>query len=207
MTMGAGTHINGAYTATSDTYGIFRFDDMGNYLGQAPVDMTYISGRAAFSTNLEYDEVLNRYYISYYRGDSGSEVFTFMGTQINYKTILAAIEFSTGNLVWQITPSREDRGTEIHSIEVDQQSSIYISGEGVRGLVGIVPESLAGYEFDKLGTSGSRGFRAPFIIKLDPQGNLIWGNNSDFNSGEEGYDIAFNGKEVAIAADLQIPGT
>jgi hypothetical protein len=207
MTMGAGTHINGAYTASSDIYGIFRFDDQGNYLGQTPVDITYSNGREEFGTNLEYDEVLNRYYISYYRGDSGSEIFTFMGTQINYTTLLAAIEYGTGNLVWLITPSREDSGTEIHSIKVDQQSDIYISGEGVRGLVGPVPESLAGYEFDNLGTSGRRGFRAPFLIKLDSQGNLIWGNNSDFDSQEEGYDIALNGNEVAIATGLQIPGT
>ena len=41
MTMSVGTHINGAYTTSSDTYGIFRFDDQGNYLGQTPVDMTY----------------------------------------------------------------------------------------------------------------------------------------------------------------------
>jgi hypothetical protein len=207
MTMGSGTHINGSFTATSDIYGIFRFDDQGNYMGQTPVDMSYNGGRADYGTNLEYDEVLNRYYVSYYRGNSGSEVFTFMGTQINYTTLLAAIEYDTGNLVWQLTPAREDSGTRISALNVDSQSNIYITGDGVRGLVGPVPESLAGHVFDNVDSSGGRGNRSPFLIKLDSQGNLIWGNNSDFSSQEEGYDIALNGNEVAIATGLQIPGT
>ena len=130
-----------------------------------------------------------------------------MGTQINYTTLLAAIEFGTGNLIWQLTPAREDSGTRISAINVDSQSNIYITGAGFRGLVGPVPESLAGHIFDNLSGSGNRGNRSPFLIKLDSQGNLIWGNNSDFDSQEEGYDIALNGNEVAIATGLQIAGT
>nr|WP_152556417.1 hypothetical protein [Nonlabens ulvanivorans] len=102
MTMGAGTHINGAYTATNDDYAVFRFDNQGNYLGNTPVNLAFTGGRLTYAANLAMDETLNRYYISVARSFNFNDSIDFMGSPVTNNVALAAIDVGTGNLVWRI---------------------------------------------------------------------------------------------------------
>ncbi|ARN78059.1 hypothetical protein BST97_08620 [Nonlabens spongiae] len=201
MTMGPGTHLNGAYTTSTNEYGIFRFDDQGSYLGHTPVDMGFNGGRATYGTTLEYDELLDRYYISWYSDPRSADNFQFMGNMLNTSTMLAAIENGTGNLIWMKESTRTGN-TQILSTKVDDQSNVYISGIGFTYTTGA--DGIAGYFFTNTRTNGNMSGGAPFLIKLDPQGNLLWGTNPDFNADRGAYDITINGNEVAIATGLLV---
>ncbi len=201
MTMGPGTHLDGAYTASTNQYGIFRFDDQGSYLGHTPVDMGFNGGRATYGTTLEYDELLDRYYISWYSDPRSADNFQFMGNVLNTSTMLAAIENGSGNLIWMKESTRTGN-TQILSTKVDDQSNVYISGIGFTYTTGA--DGIAGYFFTNTRTNGNMSGGAPFLIKLDPQGNLLWGTNPDFNADRGAYDITINGNEVAIATGLLV---
>ena len=204
MTMGAGTHINGAYTTTTDDYAIFRFDDQGTYLGQTPINMVFSNGRPTYAAVLSMDETLNRYYVSATRTNANSASLTFMGVSMINNTALAAIDTSNGGLIWRIESTGGSNGSNISDIKIDDQSNIYLSGRSFSG-IGSVPDTFAGYTMDQTSLSGGVT-SGPFIIKLNNQGNLLWGSNPDFGAQSGGYKIALNGNEVALATALRISG-
>lgn len=206
MTMGAGTHINGAYTTTTDNYAIFRFDATGAYLGQTPVDMVFTNGRPAYGATLTMDETLNRYYVSAFIGIGGSAGLNFLGNPVTNWVAIGAIDAVTGNVIWRLENAAGRNGTLIRDIKVDSQSNIYITGEGNRSSANGVTENLAGHIFTHTNAFGTPGGPAPYLIKLNSQGNLIWGSNPNFGSLASGYKIALNGNEVAIAAGLRVTG-
>jgi len=208
MTMGAGTHINGAYTTTTDDYAIFRFDDQGTYLGQTPVNLEFTNGRATYAATLTMDEALNRYYVSVHKTTVSNNVTNFLGSPIAGYTALAAINASNGNMIWRIENTGGEQGTSIVDIAVDGQSNIYITGKGNTSVDSgfPAPDTLAGHTFTQTNFSGAIGGYAPFLIKLDSQGNLLWGSNPTFVAASSGFKIALNNNEVAIASGLQITG-
>ncbi|AGC76207.1 putative secreted protein (Por secretion system target) [Nonlabens dokdonensis] len=208
MTMGAGTHINGAYTTATDDYAIFRFDDQGTYLGQTPINLEFTNGRSTYAAVLTMDETLNRYYVSVHKTTVGSQNINLLGSSIIGYTALAAVDASNGNEIWRIENTGGEQGTSIIHIVVDNQSNIFISGEGNTAVDSgfPAPDTLAGHTFTQTNFSGTIGGYAPFLIKLDSQGNLLWGTNPTFASASAGYKIALNGNEVAIACGLQISG-
>ena len=204
MTMGAGTHINGAYTTATDDYAIFRFDDQGTYLGQTPVDMVFINGRPTYSAILTMDETLNRYYVSAYRRLGTGNSLDFLGSPISNNVALGAIDANNGNILWRMENTGGNNFTGIYDLKVDSQSNVYLSGRSFSGN-GAVPDTFAGYTMDQTSLSGGVT-SGPFIIKLNSQGNLLWGSNPDFGAQSGGYKIALNGNEVALATALRISG-
>lgn len=203
MTMGAGTHINGAYTTNTDDYAIFRFDDQGTYLGQTPVNMVFTNGRPAYAAVISMDENLNRYYISATRSNANSASLTFIGVSMTNNTALVALDASNGNLIWRLESTGGSNGSNISDIKIDNQSSIYISGRGVNTTQ--TPDSFAGYPFDHIQLSGG-GSPGPYLIKLNAQGGLLWGSSPIYGAESGGYKIALNNNEVALATALRISG-
>src|SRR5699024_5984424 len=62
------------------------------------------------------------------------------------------------------------------------------------------PDSFAGYDFKATG-AGS-GIKDPFLIKLDPDGDLIWGTNADLYSPFNGQSIAIDGDNVYLGLGI-----
>jgi hypothetical protein len=208
MTMGAGTHINGVYTTNTDNYAIFRFDDQGTYLGQTPINLEFTGGFLPYSVSLTMDEILNRYYISAYLRPGSTSGLDFMGNNLINYTVLGAIDASNGNLLWDIQNTGGKNGTSIIDVKIDNQSNIYITGEGNTAVDNgfPAPDTLAGHTFTQTNFSGAIGGYAPFLIKLDSQGSLLWSSNPTFVAASSGFKIALNNNEVAIATGLQITG-
>ena len=204
MTMGAGTHINGAYTTATDDYAIFRFDDQGTYLGQTPINMVFSNGRPTYAAVLSMDETLNRYYVSATRTNANSASLTFMGAAMSNSIALAAIDASNGNLLWRLESTGGSNATDISDVKVDNQSNVYVSGRSFGGN-GAVPDTFAGYAMDQIQLSGAPA-SGPYIIKLNAQGNLLWGSNPFYGAQSSGFKIALNNNEVALATALRING-
>jgi hypothetical protein len=92
---------------------------------------------------------------------------------------------------------------ELHDIRTDANSDIYITGSSYNLDIMTNPVSFnglafAGYTFTQLEEGENYGTGSAYVIKLDPQGQLIWGTNPDHES-YPGYKIAMNGNELAIA--------
>ncbi|QJP34131.1 T9SS type A sorting domain-containing protein [Nonlabens sp. Ci31] len=207
MTMGAGTHINGVYTTNTDNYAIFRFDDQGTYLGQTPVDLQFTNGRATYASVVTMDEILNRYYISVHKTTVGSQTISFLGSNVIGYTALAAVDASNGNQIWRIENTGGEQGTSIVDIAVDGQSNIYITGEGNTAVDSgfPAPDTLAGHTFTQTNASGTAGGYAPFLIKINSQGSLLWGSNPVIGTEASSHSVTINGNEVAIATGMQVP--
>ncbi|MDP5077532.1 MAG: T9SS type A sorting domain-containing protein, partial [Nonlabens sp.] len=203
MTMGAGTHINGAYTTNTDDYAIFRFDDQGTYLGQTPVNMIFTNGRPAYSAVLTMDEVLNRYYISAYRRLGTGNSIDFLGSPINNNVALGAVDATNGNVLWRMENTGGNNFTGIYDLKVDGQSNVYLSGRSFNTVAN--PDSFAGYPLDHIQLSGG-GSPGPYLIKLNAQGGLLWGSSPVYGAESGGYKIALNNNEVALATALRISG-
>jgi hypothetical protein len=207
MTMGAGTHINGAYTTATDDYAIFRFDDQGTYLGQTPINLEFTNGRATYAATLTMDEILNRYYVSVHKTTVSNNVTHFLGSAITGHTALGAINATNGNVIWRIENTGGEQGTSIVDLAVDSQSNIYLTGEGNTAVDSgfPAPDTLAGHTFTQTNASGTAGGYAPFLIKIDSQGNLLWGSNPVIGTEASSHSVTINGNEVAIATGLQVP--
>ena len=204
MTMGAGTHINGAYTTATDDYAIFRFDDQGAYLGQTPINLEFTNGRPTYSAVLTMDETLNRYYISAYRRLGTGNMLDFLGSPINNNVALGAVNAANGNVLWRMENTGGNNFTGIYDLKVDDQSNVYLSGRNFSG-IGSVSDTFAGYSFDQTSLSGGPA-SGPFIIKLNSQGNLLWGSSPFYGAESSGFKIALNNNEVALATALRING-
>lgn len=203
--IGPGTHLNGNLVVPSSvgTQGqavIIRYDTQGNYLSHILLDFV-LDGFNFFNVSMDYDPVNDRYYLAAHRL-TGNSSLSFNGV-FTPSTFLLALDTS-GNLIWREDNATTVDGTEsmlITNVKVDGQGDIYITGKvnnAANGNSGT--ESFAGYVFDQ--TFNGSGTTAPYLIKLDTQGNLLWGSNTDIFSFYPGRSIAFYGNEVALGLGL-----
>ncbi|MGB3591040.1 MAG: T9SS type A sorting domain-containing protein [Nonlabens sp.] len=207
VTMGAGAHLDGAYTLTGQTYAILRFDPAGTFIDATPIDMVISGGFSSYSFNFTMDEMLDRYYLSYKRNTSSGTSMTFYGNQSDHGMGIVAIERGSGNLVWNQESTGSTNGSDIQELRVDDQSNLYVTGKSNQATSNGNVESFAGYVFDQV-RPGLPGFllTAPYLIKLDQDGALLWGTNPTRGTRARSYDIALYGNEVAIATGLEGAG-
>ena len=202
--IGPGSHLDGNLVVPdSNTEGqavIIRYDINGNYLSHIPLDFE-IDGFNFFNVSMDYDPVNDRYYIATYVMSSIDNI-AFNGIS-GTTTFLLALD-NSGNLLWREDNATVVDGTEsmlITEVKVDDIGNVYITGEvnsAANGNSG--GESFAGYVFDQ--TFNGSGTTAPFLLKLNDQGNLLWGNNTDIFSFYPGRSIAFYNNEVALGLGL-----
>src|SRR5690606_42031461 len=146
--------------------------------------------------NLHYEILTKRFYMGIGL-HSANYSPTWKGEDI-YGAIIALD--NDGNELWShISPISVVAHSAVFSMITDTQSNVYLSGTSYNDS-GIA--EFAGYNF----THSSRG---PYLIKLESEGNLIWGTNlnpgtgagslSNSCDGCKGRDLAINGDEIAMA--------
>ena len=200
--IGPGSHLDGNLVVPDgNTEGqavIIRYDTNGNYLSHVLLDFE-LDGFNFFNVSMDYDPVNDRYYLAAHQVVGNSSI-TFNGTS-SPGSILVALDAVSGNLIW-----REDNTGNssfwINDLVIDDQGDIYITGQSQNsnGLDNN-GESFVGYVFDQADNNGT-GTNAPYILKLNSQGNLLWGNNTSSFSDHSGRSIAFYNNEVAIGLGL-----
>jgi hypothetical protein len=178
---------------------IARFDQNGTFLGLTELDLDDDPANSSTtfseqSLHLVYDENLNRYVVSVYM--VGNMPFLLDGTANAGSMLLAAIDLQ-GNTIWR----QENRqpGSRILALEVDNNSEIYITGNNFYfDDTASGSDSFAGYVFDQVIAGGNPvpGGNAPFTMRLDGSGNLVWGTNKDQNGARLGRDILLLDNEV-----------
>ena len=204
--MGPGSHLDGNLVVPdSNTEGqavIIRYDTNGNYLSHIPLDFE-IDGFNGFNISLDYDPVNDRYYLAAYQ-PPGNTSLSFNNVTAGGSFLLALD--TSGNLIWREDNTSNTGSFWITDIKTDNTGDIYITGESQSfnpANQGNDFESFAGYVFDQINDNGSgAGTRAPYVLKLDDSGNLLWGSNPDNFSSFSGRKISLYGNEVAIGLGL-----
>ena len=205
--IGPGSHLDGNLVVPdSNTQGqavIIRYDTNGNYLSHILLDFE-LDGFNFFNVSMDYDPVNDRYYLAAHRFNSTGSI-SFNGVA-GTTTFLLALD-NSGNLLWRKDNVSND-GTPpsmlITDVQIDGQGDVYLTGKVNSGNTtnnSNDGESFAGYTFDQALNSGL-GATGVFLIKLNDQGNLLWGNNTDTFSFYPGRSISFYNNEVALGLGL-----
>jgi len=185
-----GNHFDGELIVEEGDYvaAIVKYDSSGNLIDFFTLEMTPFT--LWYNYQLAYDVNLDRYYIADTRralndnilgiGEYGSEDNGFY---------LAAID-NQGELLW----FHQNEKLHIYGVgdlQLDEAGNIYISGKFSGG-----DDGFAGFDFEAEGTgSGTKG---PFLVKLDPDGNLIWGTNALLYSPYPGNSIVIDGNDIYV---------
>ncbi len=195
-----GTHLNGQLTVPEGELQsvIVKYDADGNLLDFIPIEMETIS--SWYDLQLVYDANLDRYYIADTKRSSESLSIDGYGANTDASFYLAAVD-NQGNVIWYHEPIEQQQTNALYwslgDLRLDDQGNIYITGlSNDNG-----EQSFAGYEFTQDVAIGSSP-QAPFLIKLDSDGNLIWGTNPDIASRFPGRSIAFRDGEVLLGLGL-----
>ncbi|WP_338351355.1 T9SS type A sorting domain-containing protein [Nonlabens tegetincola] len=189
---------------------IFEIDANGNYVNHFLIDIDGVVGSNHVSS-YHYDELNQQHYIGYAipPGNNGL-TYTYDGVAGNGFTLMCYD--NTGTQLWRHDNDPTKTTCRLSTIITDDQSNIYIAGQTNNINVNTSPatntgDSFAGYQFDQKGMydpngggTGSGGVAA-YVLKLDPQGNLIWGTNTEYNS-RQGGQLVLNGNEVVVAGGM-----
>ena len=195
---GHGTHLNGQLTVEAGTFKavIVKYDYNGNLIDFISLNM-HPEIISKYKYQMAYDANRDRYYIAdTNRGTSGIMGIGDYGNDTN-AFYLAAVN-NQGEVLWY----HQDHIREWYSVgdlKLDNGENIYFSGFFTT-LYADNPNSFAGYEFDAPG--GGSGIKNPFLIKLDPDGNLLWGTNPDLYSPFPGQSIVINGDNVYLGLGM-----
>src|SRR5690625_1416797 len=187
---------------------IIKYDSDGSLLSFIPLNMKpndlYSGGD--YNYQLGYDSNLDRYYIADTRrvindntlgiGDYGSDHNGFY---------LAAFD-NQGELLWY----QENQTSSLYAagdLQLDSQGNIYFSGK-FQSDSG--DDSFAGYVFEK---GDHYTIQSPFLFKLNPDGDLIWGTNALLYSPYPGNSIVIDGEDIYLGmgslyntwGDIEIP--
>lgn len=191
-----GTHLEGALTVPEgETQTVLViYDANGNLEKFLTIDMKPVIELPTFfyDYQLAYDPNLERYYIAdYYRNGSPS-INGYGEDDDEHGFYLAALD-NQGEVLWY---RQNVQGGAVGDLKLDQDGNIYLTGKfNSNG----VEDSFAGYVFTY---DESAYDRIPFLVKLDPEGNLIWGTNARKLSEFSGQAIAFDGPYVYLGLPI-----
>src|SRR5690606_15042549 len=203
-----GTHLDGLVTVEEDNgypfkFFLVKYDTEGNILGQ-PEELPMLGNFAPEYTLFQYDEQLNRYYLSGQSGFSSSQPLTYGGVPLQETGFyILAFDGDTFEELWR----RELLGQsglyeEIKGIAIDEDSNIYLAGKcfifiDEPAYFGdyMFPQNIGNYEYGHIA----------FTMKLNSSGEVQWirtpdgYTNSTAASGTYyNRGITLNGNEVAV---------
>lgn len=224
----AGTHLNGLITVPSSftttyQYYLVKFNyntSAGNVVNMIPQpnplllpitgDVTV--GMAEGKVSLLYDETagVNQYYLAGKRMYGGIFLygdFSYGGTPLTEDAYLLAFNGSTGAEVWrkEINTQRAQPFDQIFGLVKDANSDIYITGSYFSNANSTVNATFGNYTFPS-----SNGL-TPFIMRLQPNGNVLWSKTVDGYANtlvDHGYNyskgpLVINGNEIAFVKGSQ----
>lgn len=189
-----GTHLDGQLELDDLPWREVRaamviYDSSGQLENFFELDMTSLSWNS-YKYQLAYDAALDRYYIAdtnYLTGDTIS-INGHGASNFDKSFYLAAVD-GQGEVLWYHENNKRDRRA-LGDLKLDSEGNIYLTGK-FRELDG----NFAGYTFEALDSYEANG---PFLLKLDSNGNLLWGTNGIQHSYFAGESIAIDGDRVYL---------
>lgn len=112
-------------------------------------------------------------------------------TYTDYEKFWLACLSPTGTVVWNMTFSdvTNSMNRDLTDFKIGDDGNLYLTGESAIG------NSFASYTL-----TGTSQYDVPFALKLDPQGNLIWGTNATITPGAPtARRIDVQGNQVAVS--------
>ncbi len=192
---GPGTHLEGQLTVT-DPLGqsaIIVYDTNGNLENFILLDIQ--PGLDRYDYQLAYDPNLDQYYIAdTVRGTEPELSINGFGaaTGDDKAFYLAAID-NQGQVLWY-HESKNVNAWSLGDIAIDDNGDIYFTGMNLTN-TGNDYDTFAGFTFT---TNLPNTTRGPFLVKLDSNGNLIWGTNAIQDGRYPGRSINIKGNDVYL---------
>jgi hypothetical protein len=187
-----GTHLNGQLTVT-DPLGqsaIVIYDSNGNLENYILLDLE--PGRAIYDYQFAYDPNLQQYYLADTQRVGSDDIsINGSGDGVDNGIYLAALD-NQGQVLWY--HDSESTSWALGDIAIDDNGDIYFSGMYLTR-PGNDYDTFAGFTFV---TNLPNTHRGPFLVKLDPNGNLIWGTNATEDGRYPGRSIAIHGNDVYL---------
>ncbi len=177
----AGTYFDGQLIVPPmDTIGnsiptqtvIAKYNSAGDFIEHVLLDMKPTPG--VYWTQLAYDSNLDRYYIAatYTSNDISPDnplsINGYGADTPNKAFYLAAVD-SQGEVIWY-HENEVIGGWNTGDLQLDDFGNIYFAGWNS------APDNFAGYEF--MEGDGNNNDKSPFLVKLDSEGNLLWGTDA-----------------------------
>jgi hypothetical protein len=203
-----GNHLNGQLVVPTDVteyHAILKYDKDGNYLGHIPLPFT--GGAGQIQTKLHRDPLNGRYYFYLTTGNSsGLQPATWKGETLTSAGALYALD-AQGNELWRKIPSSPSHiSATVWGVTTDENSNVYLTGNAGNQTINGLFASFAGYAFTQHSSS-------PYVIKLNSDGDLLWGTNLNPATGASATQqnaclgchsrsIVVNGDEVATVGSL-----
>lgn len=186
-----GTYANGNFVNTIAGANLFilEYNTNGQFVEGHPLEFD-IDG--AFP---KFDMIRNHNTGNFYIGGTVdlSETSITMGIDSIAKPMFFISFNENGDYLWKKENKSHLRGT-LKNFVLDEDNNIYLSGATAINHITNAADTFAGAV---LASSYIGDF--PFIIKLDPQGHLLWSVNGEtYKASSRAYAIALNTNEVAI---------
>jgi hypothetical protein len=190
-----GTHLEGQLTVT-DPLGqsaIVIYDANGNLENYVLLDLK--PGRALYDYQFAYDPNSQQYYIAdTVRGTEPELSINGFGasTGDDKAFYLAALD-NQGQVIWY-HESKNINAWAVGDIAIDDNGDVYFTGMNLTN-TGNDYDTFAGFTFTTALPNTTRG---PFLVKLDPNGNLIWATNATEDGRYPGRSITIKGNDVYL---------
>ena len=126
-----------------------------------------------------YNEELNTYYIG--GKNSDSQAFSYDGVEIEEQSFILAINGETLEEEWRsgINSSSYNNAGNISSIFIDGDSNLYLSGKYTYSTSVSIGQRYFGDYALPHNIGGITFAHVPFVIKLNPEGNVEWVRTPD----------------------------
>jgi len=166
---------------------ILRYDVTGNLLGYIPLEMD-ATHQTNFSSRMTRDPRNGRFYIA---GQYNSGTLSIGGQAITKRAFAGCFD-SLGRFKW-VGVSHTNTNTYIlDRVQVDNESNIYVTG-GTNHNNGF--NGMTFYNTLNAGAS------FPFVMKLDSNGNTVWGINAQSQTLCEGRTAALRNGVLMIGGE------
>jgi hypothetical protein len=161
--LAAGIYINGTYSVSSNSIHILKYDSAGNFLNGFPINMQ-LQGGTALNLKMVRNHSTGTFYFS--APYTNGETVSFGGESVSHPCFLAAYD-STGQFLWKKESTVDAPGGGFAAMSLDNTGDIYLTGGVASGM------TFGGHTF-----TSSTPHMFPFILKLNGNGDVIWGNNA-----------------------------
>ncbi|MGB2087026.1 MAG: T9SS type A sorting domain-containing protein [Psychroflexus salarius] len=199
-----GTHLNGQLTVPDGELqsAMVVYDADGNLDFFFTLEM---ETGGFYDYQMVYDANLNRYYIADTKRNPTDEISIDgygVASGSDKAFYLAALD-DQGQVIWY-HENQFPYSYSIGDIKLDTNGDVYFTGQYTGdGLLDsnleFTPDSFAGFEFM---TGSMEEPKGPFLVKLDSDGNLIWGTNAIEYSRFPGRSIAIDGDDVYLGLGI-----
>lgn len=191
-----GVYADGQFNNTTSglSYYIIQYDTSGNFVGAIPLDMNVSqSGTKRKICNIKKHPLNGNYYIA--GSKSTNDASISIGGQTLTSPYYVSCFSATGQFLWvkTVTTNGSSGNRDLNDFAIDSEGNLYITGTCMDNDV------FGSYTVPSSGI-GSK----PYLLKLDSDGDVIWGTNAVTQSLVRGKAISINGNEVAVSPDFHI---